>query len=50
MEMATNVEYFTLGSLFGLGTSTVFTVVLSTCRAIVKVLSSSLKVIVFTRL
>ena len=37
-RLATNVEYRTLGSLFGLGTSTVCTVVLDTCRAIAKLL------------
>ena len=37
-RLATNAEYRTLASLFGLGTSTVCTVVLDTCHAITKLL------------
>jgi len=37
-KLATNVEYRTLASLFGLGRSTVCTVVLDTCHAIQKLL------------
>jgi len=37
-KLATNVEYCTLASLFGLGRSTVCTVVLDTCHAIQKLL------------
>ena len=37
-RLATNIEYCTLSSLFGLGRSTVCVVVLDTCRAIQKLL------------
>ena len=37
-RLATNVEYRTIGCLFGLGTSTVGKLVLETCKAIVEVL------------
>ena len=37
-RLATNAEYRTLSSIFGLGISTVCTVVLDTCHAITKIL------------
>lgn len=37
-KLATNIEYRSIAQLFGLGRSTVCTIVLETCKAITKVL------------